>query len=513
VVILRGFPTRARDDQALLSQSRFLASQARQQTAAGNATGGMLLSLDALRDESGDDEISRTRPYAVEAEQSLYEALIARHEATLLQSTTVVSAAFAADGRWVLTAQRDGSVGLWESRSGRALATLKAHGKRVTGAEFSADERRMLTWSIEEGNARIWDTRGWTVRRPTALATIAFDERPRFVALTPDGQRVVTAGFVTAHVYDAQSGKEVCALRGHKEAEEIRFGPSDTPGALGPQIRQLNPESIMSAALTMDGKLLTAARDRSARVWDLAACQQLVSFEGHKADVWLARVSANGGRAVTTSRAPAGPGEVGATSRRFSEARVWELATGKEIAAVTVEAVGFPDLALSPDGRFLVTAGSNIELWEVATATRIAMLPALTSDKVSYSRDGSRLLVTSDDGSVRLLDSTTLKQIAVHRGHSGPVFRAALSPDQGRLLSVGRDDHSARIWTIEQPAEGVYTLTADVSDHEVPGGRGRRAGIVEDGRALIVWAGERLLAALGRRAGDQTVGIVPPSST
>jgi len=56
---------RQQRDQALLAQSRFLADQAHQQTAAGNATGGMLLALDGLRDESGSEEISRTRPYAV----------------------------------------------------------------------------------------------------------------------------------------------------------------------------------------------------------------------------------------------------------------------------------------------------------------------------------------------------------------------------------------------------------------------------------------------------------------
>jgi WD40 repeat protein/tetratricopeptide (TPR) repeat protein len=458
---------RQQRDAALMAQSRFLADQARQETGRGNATGAVLLALDGLPDKTGPDEVSRTRPYAIETERALYAGLIARKELTVLQGTAIVSAAFSASGRQVLTAGRDGTAGLWDVHSGRELALLKAHAKRLNGASFSADERRILTWSFEERSARSWDARSWDARTASPLATIALPDKLRLVALTPDGTRVVTAGLTTAQVFDAQTGRELCVLRGHKEIEETRFGPSETPGTLGPRVKQINPESIMGGALTRDGtRLLTVARDKTARVWDLDACQQVLVFEGHKADIFLGRISADGRRAATTSRAPPGPGEIGVTSERLSEVRVWDLATGKQAAVVTTEAFAFPDIALSPDGSHLVTAGYGIDLWDVATAQRIATVPSRSGDKVQYSRDGSRLLVTSDDGSIRLLDAKTLKQTGAYGSHGGGVMSAAFSPDQTRILSVGGEG-SARIWSIEQPADGVRTLTADLPEHEV----------------------------------------------
>jgi WD40 repeat protein/tetratricopeptide (TPR) repeat protein len=476
---------RQQRDQALLAQSRFLADQARQQTASGNATGGMLLALDGLRDESGSDEISRTRPYAVEAERSLYEGLIARHELTVLQSTAIAAAAFSNNGRRVLTAGRDGIAGLWDVRSGRPLALLPAHTKFMNGAAFSANERRILTWSSDEGSARVWDARIWDARNrdartPSPLASIELKDRPRLVELTPDGQRVVTAGFLTGQVYDAQSGAELCVLRGHKEAEEIKFGPSDLPGQLGAQIKQLNRESITGAILTSDGhRLLTIARDKTARVWDLASCRQLLLFAAHKAEVWNARISADGKRVATTSRAPPRPGEIGAASLRFNEVRVWELATGKELALVTIEAHGFHHLALSPDGSFLVTAGSSsLELWEVASGQRIATQPSRSLDQVIYSRDGSRLLVASDDGYLRLFDGKILKPIASYGKHGpGVIYTAAFSPDQTQLLSVGSEG-SARIWSLGPLADGERTLIAQLPEWETPGGLGRQPGML-----------------------------------
>jgi WD40 repeat protein len=71
----------------------------------------------------------------------------------------------------VLTAGGDGTAGLWDAFSGRALSVLKAHAKRLSGAAFSPDERRILTWSLEEGSARTWDARS-----ASALATIPISE-------------------------------------------------------------------------------------------------------------------------------------------------------------------------------------------------------------------------------------------------------------------------------------------------------------------------------------------------
>lgn len=69
---------------------------------------------------------------------------------------------------------------------------------------------------------------------------------------------------------------------------------------------------------------------------------------------------------------------------------------------------------------------------------------------VSYSLDGKRLATASADGTARLWDTESGRQLAVFRGHKGDVNMAKLSPD-GRWLATAGDDGIVRLWTVSPP--------------------------------------------------------------
>lgn len=79
-----------------------------------------------------------------------------RLAAILEHQGSVWGAVFSADGRRILTWSADGTARLWDSDTGKPLAKPMRHQQAVNGALFSMDGRRILTWSLD-GTARLWN--------------------------------------------------------------------------------------------------------------------------------------------------------------------------------------------------------------------------------------------------------------------------------------------------------------------------------------------------------------------
>ena len=259
---------------------------------------------------------------------------IVREVAT--KSGQVRAVAFSSDSKVLVTGSYQ-NLSVWNTATGELLKSLKGHRGYVTGVAFSPDGSRLAT-ACEDEVARVWK--------------LDADEAPLLfkahklpvtgVAWSPDGKLLATsAGDETrptksgeVKVWDASTGEVQQSFELH------------TKGATG-------------VAFSMDGKYLASSGiDEHVNIYDLATKKPLGFYAGHSRPTNAVlfhpdeetAISVSGGRAVGKN-----------------ELKVWEFASGDELATAEAHEGRIAALALSKDGRTLATAGNDksVALWNV----------------------------------------------------------------------------------------------------------------------------------------------------
>lgn len=113
-------------------------------------------------------------------------------------------------------------------------------------------------------------------------------------------------------------------------------------------------------------------------------------------------------------------------------------------------------VAVTPDGRRALTTGDDgmLRIWDLATGKELAQVEAHIGGSigVAVSPDGKRALTSGDDRMVRLWDLQTLTELRRYEGHRNAVGSVVFSADGKRFLSGGYDQ-SLRLWDVEMGLE------------------------------------------------------------
>ena len=305
---------------------------------------------------------------------------------------------------------------LWrECHRGRLMSWSAASGQ-ITGIEFSKDGK-MLATSGWDG-ATLWDVR-LDRRSATRMRYLAFGNIWA-LAFSPDGKTLVTGGTATLpksfRHWDVETGKE------HTER-------------LGLLV------AARTVAFSPDGKLLAGGGGRGAKLWEADTGKELLTFPPTTVGVTAIAFSPNG--------------LVLALACQPDLVRVWayEGAGWKERFALKGH-TGVPrSLSFSPDGKLVATAAREVKLWDVATGTEIATIQARNGQvtDLKFSPDGKTLATAGDDRYVRLWDVETRKE-RVRYPHISPVSRLAYSKDGAHLASACADG-TVHIWDLNERVE------------------------------------------------------------
>ena len=171
-------------DEALRNQSFSLSSLSQRTAAEGDTEAAVLLALEALPK----DLTSSERPFLVEAEAALYQALL-RDKSVLVfrHDAGVTDAAFAPQGNRIVTASYDRTARIWSIEDGSSVAVLKGHQDALERATFSPDGTQVVT-AARDGTARVWNAGSGK-----QLIVIPLPGRFQTAMFSPDGTSVLTA--------------------------------------------------------------------------------------------------------------------------------------------------------------------------------------------------------------------------------------------------------------------------------------------------------------------------------
>ncbi|HET9711070.1 MAG TPA: WD40 repeat domain-containing protein, partial [Pyrinomonadaceae bacterium] len=322
------------------------------------------------------------------------------------------------------------------SREAKPELVLQTGYNNLFGATrmvFSPDGKLLATGTFRSNTIKLWETatnrklRDLEGGGQTSMAiapAIAFSRDSRLVAASAAGN--------SARVWDVLSGRELYSLAGAQGSIMASAG-------------------VSFIAFASNNRLVTASD--AIRVWDLSTGRELLTLQ-------LEALSTSGfnGSDGGMTLSPDGTKLFLGLESGDPQIKVLDLATGREERNFKLpeDQIDVLQLSFNPEEHLLAAGTHNkrLKLWNLSSKKEQELGPTVKDfSQVKFSRDG-RLLALSENYTVKIWDTATLRELPVLKVPNSGAFAAQADAfmtfsEDGKRIATGGFDTDLIIWETE----------------------------------------------------------------
>ncbi|MCL5036635.1 MAG: WD40 repeat domain-containing protein [Chloroflexi bacterium] len=339
---------------------------------------------------------------------------------------------YSPDGKYIATTSEDGTIKIWDSRSGKLIKNMLGHKGLVNRTLFSPFGKTLASCG-EDGTFRLWDP-------ASGKETGRYDFGKNIFSLnfSPDG-KLIALGLEEGRLY-------IYVIGGNK------FYP----------VKNAHEDDVKTAVFSPDGRMLASSGgDGFIKLWNIqewlkeaenkgsiaAGSYENKNFVLVDAPPLTPSISRNAHEGMVNSIDFSPDGTLIASGGENGDVVLWKSTGIEQVMRKAGRKVDISSLAVSPDSRMLAVGmeAGGIPLYSLPDKKFLKTVDAHEGDVsgVAFTPDSKLLITCGWDGTAKIWDIGSGRLLKILKGHKGDVTGVAASE---KYVVTSGEDMTARLW-------------------------------------------------------------------